>query len=222
MEGLIGAGKSTILKKLQEYLPFILPDGWKSYILYENVNEWISDGSLEFSYENPKKGIFPLQIKSIMSKKYDFIIENKGIKNDSFIENKDKSIIFIERSVYSAHFIFGEMHYEKKNLTSHEWKLCSELYNIFKNQIDYCFYIDVPPIIAFERLNIRNRHAEKTLGYPYLVSLEQKYKEHFPTKVPFPVKNINGKLTIDEIVDEISKTILHILRFTNDKIKDTK
>jgi deoxyadenosine/deoxycytidine kinase len=205
VEGLIGAGKSTLLSLLSKRLHNVLPEGWNVAILYENVDEWIHDGSLAFSYENPKLGVFPLQIKSMYSK-YQMLSSLPK-------EQLDKTIVCMERSLYSAHHIFGEIHYEDQHLTPHEWSICSCIYDMFHMTIpvNYCFFLDVSPETANQRQIARNREAEKSISMEYMRELYAKYKEHFPAKVPFPCFSLDGNGTTDSIVSEMVAQVLTLL-----------
>ena len=129
-DGLIGAGKSTLLHAVKDYLEKETDFGerYDVCVVYENVAEWIGDGSLEFSYQNPKRGVFPLQIKSMLSK-------CPSEEDPSQCLQSKPTFYLTERSEYSAHFIFGEMHFEQGNMTSHEWKLCEKIYQTFTKKL---------------------------------------------------------------------------------------
>jgi deoxyadenosine/deoxycytidine kinase len=206
-DGLIGAGKSTVLHAVKEYLDTKeeFKNTYDVEILYENVSEWIEDGSLEFSYENPKKGVFPLQIKSILSKCPQ--INNPHTK---------QTIYLTERSEFSAHYIFGEMHYKSGNMTPHEWKLCNQIYSTFSKPIDLCFFLDVKPELAMQRLHTRGRDAEKSVSIHYMNDLYQKYMERFHGYLSFPCIWIDADDTIEHIAKCIGNHIIQQMSIKNE------
>jgi deoxyadenosine/deoxycytidine kinase len=153
-EGNIGSGKSTLLSILQSSIKF------KDIVFVnEPVEEWYkindSDGKNIFEkfYESPEKYAYPFQELTLMSR-YNKI-------KDAVNLNPNK-IIISERSVFSDHYIFAKMMYDKGYISDMEYQIYNHNANIIKKEL--CFskyiYIRTSSDKCIERINKRNRSGE--------------------------------------------------------------
>ncbi len=165
LEGTIGAGKSTFLKLLSHALPEVT-------VKLEPVDSWqsqeIGSSLLHNFYEYPKRWAYTFETFTMIKRMHEYIQE----KNN-------ESLLIVERSVYSGHYVFARNSYENGFMTELEWKLYAEWFEFLTSK---CFapqgfiYLKVDPKIAFERIKKRNRSAEETLPLDYLYQLDKQHE----------------------------------------------
>ena len=195
LEGNIGAGKSTLIKKLQE----IYSDSKDIIFLQEPVDEWInfkdSQGNniLECFYKNQEKYSFSFQMMAYITR---LALIEKTIK-----ENPQR-IIFMERSLDTDKMVFAQMLFDHGKLEEIE-------FNIYKYWFDYfqpkeikrkIIYLDVSPEICFDRIQQRAREGEEGITLEYLQKCHQ-YHEEMMKKLSFvdPILLIHDNDCIDQI-----------------------
>lgn len=183
-EGNIGSGKSTLLSILQSSTKFTDKD---IVFVNEPVEEWYkihdSNGKNIFEkfYESPEKYAYPFQELTLMSR-YTKI-------KDAISDNPNK-IIISERSVFSDHYIFAKMMYDKGYISDMEYQIYKHNANIIKKEL--CFskyiYIRTSSDKCIERITKRNRSGENiTNDY---IKLCEKYHDDW-------LLNINNILIIN-------------------------
>ena len=98
VEGNIGAGKTTFLKKIED----LKINNFQ--IIYEPVDEWIKSGMLGKFYSDPDKYAFEFQEYCLKTR---YSLFNKI--------NKSSEYVFIERSPFCDRFVFAEVCLFNKN-----------------------------------------------------------------------------------------------------------
>ncbi|XP_067854273.1 thymidine kinase 2, mitochondrial isoform X2 [Heptranchias perlo] len=104
-------------------------------------------------------------------------------------------IRMIERSIYSAKYIFVENHYQSSIMPAVDYAVLSEWFDwIVKNNnipIDLIVYLQTTPETCYQRLKTRCRKEEKVIPLEYLETLHQLYEDWLirqtSFKVPAPV-----------------------------------
>lgn len=184
IEGNIGAGKTTIVEKLQnKYI-----DNNKIVFLKEPVGIWesISNNNgttiLEKFYENPSKYSFAFQVMA-------FATRSSTIKN-AIKQNPKCEIIICERSLEADNNIFAKMLKDDKKMEDVEYKIYELFYNNCKDDINLngVIYIDSSPDVCLQRINKRNRNGENDIAFEYLQKCQEyhdnwlvnKEKNNFP------------------------------------------
>jgi deoxyadenosine/deoxycytidine kinase len=152
IEGNIGSGKSTLIKKLRE-----LPEFQNGFtFLPEPVDEWNtikdSDGItiLEKYYSDQKKYAFSFQMMAYISRLKQL--------NDS----KNSSIIITERCLYTDRNIFAKMLYDTGMIEDIEYSIYLKWFEYFiENLNDIKFiYVRSDPDVCSDRITLRNRKGE--------------------------------------------------------------
>jgi len=181
IEGNIGSGKSTLIKKLKDL-------GKNVMYLPEPVDIWntITDSSgvtiIEKYYSDQKKYAFSFQMMA-------FITRIKQIKD---FENED-IIVLTERCVYTDREIFAKMLYHSSKIEEIEYCIYLKWFDYFVKDINLCgiIYLRVEPDICLERINIRSRKGEN-IPLEYLEECH-KYHENWMYSLPESMKLvING------------------------------
>lgn len=217
LQGIIGAGKTTVLHKC--LLPTLSKMGYKVCVIDEPVEEMEKGGLLEKFYTNPKQYSFRLQIK--------FFTERLLKCRDLYYKYKDDAdIIILERSILSdVHFVNllrknGDMSEDEANDYMRWWGLWSELIP-FKP--DIMFMVSAPLDICMQRISSRNRDGESGISKEYQQGLLNEYNSkrsdnyyNVSDNYTIPCYDIDstkdyinnpitGKSVVDDIISKMKK-----------------
>lgn len=172
IEGNIGSGKSTLVKKLKHYLKKYYHNHYIIY-LQEPVNIWESikdskgDTILKKFYQNQEKYAFSFQMMAYISR----LSQIKKI-----VDINPNAIIICERSVWTDKNVFAKMLFDDGKIEEVNYKIYNMWFEEFvkKYTLDGIFYVKTDPVKCAERVNIRNRDGENIpLSY-----LEECHKYH--------------------------------------------
>jgi len=175
VEGNIGSGKSTFLKKLSTEFK----------VVQEPVDEWSkmknsSNGKnvLEEFYEDPKRNAYLFQSIAFRSR----------VKNITDI-NADN--VIVERSIYTDRMVFAEVCKEDGNINEIEWNDYTEWFDFVVNHIGFkpkgFIYLRTDPEKSHERITKRNRSGESNISIDYLRKLHQRHDEWLCHDATVPV-----------------------------------
>ncbi|KAJ0066851.1 hypothetical protein NL108_004827, partial [Boleophthalmus pectinirostris] len=97
----------------------------------------------------------------------------------------------MERSLYSAKYIFVENLYRSGNMPEVDYAVLSEWFDWITTNIhipvDLIVYLQTSPEICHERLRLRCREEEKVIPLAYLESIHQLYEDWLiKHKMPLP------------------------------------
>ena len=180
LEGNIGAGKTTILK--------IMENNFKDVeFVEEPVKEWQNLGGmnlLDSFYTNPKRWGFSFEFYSMLTK----------IQALLKAANSDKPIIIIERSILSNK-VFMDISKELGKLDKMEYTMLLNTYNFYLQhvypQIAGVIYLDTPVDECIKRITKRNRGEECSIEKSYLELLKNKFDELADSSTMVAIR-ING------------------------------
>lgn len=168
IEGNIGAGKSTFLKKITNEL--------QCPLLSEPCDEWQNINGynlLDFFYTDIKRWAYSFQL-------YAFLTRMESIQKQ--LNTIDYNNFFIsERSIFADRYVFGDVCYRDGNMTELEWNMYTKWFDWTIERIDKktlpsaIIYLKVIPELSHQRVNIRGRSEEKNLPLEYLSKLNEKY-----------------------------------------------
>ena len=161
VEGNIGSGKSTFLKKLSTEFK----------VVQEPVDEWSkmrnANGKniLEEFYEDPERNAYLFQSIAFRSR----------VKN---ITDLDESVI-VERSIYTDRMVFAEVCKEDGNINEIEWNDYTEWFDFVVKHIGFkpkgFIYLRTDPEKSYERINKRKRSGESNISMDYLKKLHERH-----------------------------------------------
>ena len=168
VEGNIGAGKSTFLRLIKEYLNL--------EVIFEPHQRWQSIGGtqnlLELFYTDTPRWAYTFQ-------SYAFI--TRIMEQEAHILLHPGAIHLSERSVFSDRYCFAKNAYENGFMTSLEWKLYQEWFSWLVDRSlvlpQGFIYLQTDPRVCYERIAKRARHEEATVALAYLNQLHDKHEQ---------------------------------------------
>jgi deoxyadenosine/deoxycytidine kinase len=171
IEGNIGSGKSTMLAELQKRFT----KNKNIAFVFEPVDVWReikdSDGVdlLTKFYEDQEKFSFHFQMAAYISRISTILRSAK---------DPDVTLIIVERSIWSDKNVFAKMLYDDKKITELEYNIYLKWFDEFSKLINHVqnIYIETTPIVAWNRINERNRSGE-TIPMDYLVRCHTYHNE---------------------------------------------
>ena len=204
IEGNIGSGKSTLVKKLKKTFDNI--DNIKIIFLQEPVSVWenIKDKKgkniIEKYYENQKKYAFSFQMMAYISR----IHQIKEV-----LKNNKNVIIITERSIFTDKEIFAKMLYDDDKIEHIEYNIYLKWFNEFVKDIPISgiIYVKTNPEICEKRVIKRNRKGE-TIPLSYLQNCHT-YHENWLNNENTPILTLNGN---QEFINDIPKGWLNTIK----------
>lgn len=169
VEGNIGAGKSTFLKKMGSML--------QAQVVYEPVKTWQNVGGenlLDAYYKDGARWAYTFQTYAILS---------RIIALEEHAQQNDKLFQLAERSVYSDQFCFAKNLHEAGVISNLEWNLYITWFSwLTEKHIEQpagFIYLRTDPRICLERLIKRSRSEEKSVTLDYLTLVHEKHEQWF-------------------------------------------
>lgn len=165
VEGNIGAGKSTFLKIMRDYLDL--------EVVFEPHEQWQSVGSghnlLDMFYKDTKRWAYTFQT-------YAFI--TRILNQEQRVEMSSAQSFLFERSIYSDRYCFAKNCFEMGTMEPIEWDLyCSWFEWLDRSQIDGFVYLQTDPTICYERMLKRSRAEEAVVPLEYIERLHNKHED---------------------------------------------
>jgi deoxyadenosine/deoxycytidine kinase len=215
VEGNIGTGKSTFLKKLKARLS----SNQRFCFLEEPIDIWtsITDENgvniIEKYYQNQTKYAFAFQMMALISR----LTSLKEI-----IASKKYDVIIMERSLYTDNNVFAKMLYDDKKIEEIEYAIYKKWYNDFVNEfppINFV-YLTCDPVVSAKRVEKRNRLGE-TIAIEYLENCH-KYHDNWLLKennFRYPVIILDANCDINDNPEIIENWINQIETLINKRNK---
>ena len=172
IDGVVGAGKTTLAEKLGKAL---------NIPVYFELQSQTTYNLLEEFYKDKKRWAFALQVH-FLNERFRMIreIHHKGIG-------------ILDRSIFGDR-IFASMLHEDGYMTKDEFDTYSSLLDNMLQYVsnpDILLYIDCDLETAMERINIRGREMEQSVDEYYWKRLNEKYTDWYKNY------NISKKILID-------------------------
>lgn len=195
VEGIIGAGKSTLGRELSTMLNDI---GIKARLFEEEINMPL----LELFLSDMKRYAFTFQM---------YMLQNRqGVYRDAITyAEQHNGISIVDRSLFGD-IAFAMMHHSSGNIESVEW-------NVYQSTIESTtlrmpssiIYLDVSPSTAMRRISSRNRGSESSqYDEEYLRSLHDSYMksmEEVKDQVHFIDWNKDRKIDTELLLDLVKQ-----------------
>ena len=211
IEANIGAGKSTVLEKLQQIL-----DPTRAICIQEPVELWenfrdntTEQSILELYYMDPKK--YALALQTMIYNTLSGVLETSiEISRNS----TNLPMIITERSLQSSNGIFAKMLADSGIMTPIEYQVYDSCVARSPYNLDACIYLRTEPEICYERVLDRNRRGEDRISLEYLQSCHDAHENW--------ISNISqetrvyiidmGTKSVEKIVAEVLEILAIIAR----------
>ncbi|OXB76201.1 UNVERIFIED_CONTAM: hypothetical protein H355_016779 [Colinus virginianus] len=234
IEGNIAAGKSTLVKLLEQH-----SDEWE--VIPEPIAKWCNVQSceeqceelstsqksggnlLEMLYDKPTRWAYTFQTYACLSR-----VRAQLKPPSAKLCEAEHPVQFFERSVYSDRYVFASNLFESGNINETEWAIYQDwhtwLLNQFQSEIelDGMIYLRTTPQKCMERLQKRGRKEEEGIDLEYLENLHYKHETWLYERtmrvdfenikeIPVLVLDVNEDFKNDKIkqeylIDEVSNT----------------
>lgn len=161
VEGIIGAGKTTLAK--------VLSDALGLRPIFEPVD---SNPYLVRFYENPKRWAFPMQIELLHRR---FNMQQLAAREATLGSEYKGSVL--DRGMPGDR-VFCKLHMLAGNMSELEWNTYQLAYEVMACSLvppSLLVFLDVEPEVALERVRSRAREAEVTVDLKYLTDLRKGY-----------------------------------------------
>ena len=174
LDGNIGSGKSTLLKEIRAQIPDI-------YIVDEPVDQWtyLSDENekniLELFYEDKKRWGYTFQTCALLSRQKNM----QTMINHINTITSTPQIILTERSILTDKHIFAEMLHNTGNLSTIEWELYNNMFNVISQSyaVHGLIYLSTSVKTSKERIELRGRPEEDGISIEYLNDLHAQHEK---------------------------------------------
>lgn len=165
IDGIIGAGKTTLIKSLKD-----------TYTCFEEpVEQWTL---LPKFYSDMKIYAEPFQFQVLFSQ-YTQYLSFKNIDN----------IVLVERSPETSLRIFTELLKEGGYFSENTFETYQHFVDLIGYKPDHYIYLDLDIYSAWERIQKRDRYEERNISFDYLLDLKIKYERFFAEKENVSVVN---------------------------------
>lgn len=175
--GLIGSGKSTLVKNLEES---------SHYVVYHEPVE--SNPFLELYYKDPFRWSYAMQVNLLFTRYKQ--------SQEAFLRSQNNEIAVIDSSIYSD-MAFALVQYRSNYFTSAEFKSYLDMHKTLAAQTAYpdvIFWLELDPTKTLERIKKRSRDCESSIPISYLENLYEAYHEVFDK-----LKRHTDIITIDAV-----------------------
>ena len=210
VEGNIGVGKSTFLKKFsKEFKNFELvfePNyHWQSINGYNLLNEF---------YKDMKRWAYSFETYALMTR----------INSLNIIKKSRKNLFLFERSFLTNFYTFGKACHFFGQMNKIEWEMYKNWYEwiILKenNQPDFFIYLRASPETCDKRIKIRKREEETKISFEYL-SLLHNYHDNWllKDKNNIYVLHIDAENDFESDINNWNKILFNINNFLEKKLQ---
>ncbi|XP_035252718.1 thymidine kinase 2, mitochondrial isoform X1 [Anguilla anguilla] len=174
IEGNIASGKTTCLEHFSKTSDI--------EVLTEPVSKWRNvqgHNPLALMYQDPFRWGLTLQTYVQLT------------MLDRHLSTVSAPVRMMERSIYSAKYIFAENLYRSGKMPDVDFTVLSEWFNWITQNIylpvDLIVYLQTTPPICYERLKERCREEEKMIPMEYLEAIHQLHEDWLINKTLFEV-----------------------------------
>ena len=166
VEGNIGAGKSTFLRLIEQWLDV--------QVVFEPHQKWQEVGGenlLDEFYKETSRWAYTFQT-------YAFV--TRVVEQEAHARNATHLAQILERSVYSDRYCFAKNCFEMGSMNALEWKLYQEwfswLVDTYTSPINGFIYLKTDPEVCLRRIEKRHRSEESSVSLDYLKMIHQKHE----------------------------------------------
>jgi deoxyadenosine/deoxycytidine kinase len=214
LEGNIGAGKSTIIKRLKELCPT-----W--HFIDEPVDIWTSlkreDGQnlLELFYNDIPRWAYTFQNCAVLMRMQlitDAIQRwRDDCKRDPSLESHN--VFVTERSIETDYNVFASMLREQGHLNQIEWNLYLRWYTMLKDScaVSGIVYVDTPVDVCMNRIKTRGRDGEDSISIEYMKNLDRFHRTWIERK-EHPIVPYDNYSDVQDLPENVIRFVERLSR----------
>jgi deoxyguanosine kinase len=166
IEGNIGAGKTTLCKKLSS--------DFNTRLILESFDE---NPFLSKFYENPERHAFSVEL-FFMTERY------KQLQKSLYPAD------LLQQVTISDYFFIKTLLFAKQNLKEDEYDLFNNIFNILTTNFpkpNLIVYLHRPIEELLKNIRTRNRSYEQQISAEYLQTIQTAYFDYFKTEQDIPI-----------------------------------
>ena len=191
IEGNIGAGKTSLSRKLAE--------DFQSRLIVEQFSD---NPFLPFFYENPDRYAFTVE----------FFVMTERHKQ---LQEELTQIQLFSQQVIADYFFVKTLLFARNNLGTEEYRLFQRLFHILNANFpkpDLLVYLHRPADRLLTNIHGRGRAFEQKIETTYLLQIQQAYFDYFKTatEIPILILDVSDIDFVNKEVDYLS--VVDVLR----------
>lgn len=212
VEGNIGTGKSTFLTYLGQAFKHI-------DVALEPLNAWHNNEAgqslLAHFYQDPQRWAYTFETFAMACRVQEHLKD----------QNHSSPYRVVERSIYSGHYCFARNGFSQGFMTELEWHLYNQWFSLLAplcQKPKGFIYLRTEPEIAYERIQKRNRNAEKNIPFSYIQDIHTHHeqfliekKEVLPELHDVPVLVLDCNNDFEDNVQEREHHFQSVATFLN-------
>lgn len=202
IEGNIGTGKSTFLKKLNEDL--------NCDIIYEPLEQWIDTKDqngkniLDHFYKDTNRWCFTFQVNALIT------------RSISINKPQESKYRFVERSVFTDKHVFAENSFKSGNMNQIEMDLYNKYFDWiqehFETKPDGIIYLRADPETSYERIKKRSRDEESIIPLDYIKQIHEKHENWLQNENNVLILDANlefenNKKNFNDMIEKIKRFV---------------
>jgi deoxyadenosine/deoxycytidine kinase len=187
IDGIIGAGKSTVTRRLKHL--------YKCY--EEPVDKWTLLPKL---YSNMKEYAAPFQFQVLFS------------QHDQYLSFKNiHDTVIVERCPWTSKNVFASMLIEDGFFDTDAIETYYSFHELLAYDVDHFIFLNIEAELAYERIKKRDRFAEQNISFTYLQNLKNQYEKSLKCLEPSSVTYVNGSNSIEQVESEVKNAIIQVI-----------
>jgi deoxyadenosine/deoxycytidine kinase len=192
IEGLIGAGKSSVMEALATHFPDIPT-------FQEPLDEW--GELLDLFYADPNKWALAFSLKVLLGFQHPLQCTH--------------DICIVERSPLSNRYVFTQMLFNDNIISRTQFDVYKDVYEALGWMPDAIVYIEAPPEVCLERVQKRGRQCEiqkNAVDITYLKRLAFMYDSNMLKFYKNKIIRVDGSQPLEKVVEDAIQAVAQCLR----------